>query len=179
MGKLVRVLLAAVLLLAVVGLLAEMGTPSRPAAPAAQAGQDQPTLAATTTTSRPPQTAGPAATIIAMAPGTIAFGQTFDGSAMAVRSPAASFSASSPFGWIASFSTPPDALSVQVIVVRAAGAGEAVVASQEEALGNPSSLGYGAQSDPGFLARLGAGSYAMRVYSGTTLLAQGAFTVTP
>lgn len=167
MAKLIRAMLAALLGVAAVGLVAVIAAGGRPASPAPlQAGQSAATPAAP-------------ATILPIQPGTIAFGETFDPSPMAVYPAAASFAASSPFAWVAAFSAAPGALSVDVVVVRGVGAGEQVVSRTTMDLSRPDVAVYGAQAGAGFLAGLGPGSYAMRVYSGTSLLAQGAFSVSP
>jgi hypothetical protein len=114
-------------------------------------------------------------------PGRIAFGTGLDLSSLALTCVTASFPSGSSWAWRADFTEPVTPGNVQVLIARTYndGATEQTVYTELEVVATPNTNLFGAQADPGFLARLGPGTYMMEVLAGTAPLANGTFNVTP
>lgn len=115
------------------------------------------------------------------AAGQIAFGTSIDMSSLTLSCVSAAFPVGSTFAWRAQFAGPvtPGTLVVDVTRTGRAGSGATVVSQPEPITGSGASA-YGAQADPGFLARLGPGTYLMRLLGAdNAVLAEGRFAVTP
>lgn len=117
----------------------------------------------------------------ARAGGQIAFGTGLDISSLTLSCVTSTFPLGSPFAWRAQFTQPVSAGTVSVLIARTYGGGstEQTVLTQPQVVSAADTQSFGAQADPGLLARLGPGQYAMRLIAGNAVLAEGRFTVTP
>ena len=111
--------------------------------------------------------------------GMIEFGTGLDASTLTLTCPADSFPVGSPFAWRAQFDPTVSAGTFPVVIAREVGntTEQAVLNQTIETTAETSA--YGLQEVSGFLAHLGPGIYAIRVYAGTDIVSVGQFEVTP
>lgn len=113
------------------------------------------------------------------APGSITFGTTLDSGTLVVTGQSHTFRAGETIACAAALSQPAHATSLRFIIAKvAAGGAETALVSQDTPISNPDFQVIGNSIDLSPLLQ-GSGSYVMRYYRDTTLLAEGTFTLTP
>ena len=112
-------------------------------------------------------------------PGAVWFGTAVDSSSMTMGTHASSFSAKTAFGWMALFSSFPNATTI-TLTIEAAGTGGSEVTVLTMPVAWPNSLEQQLAHDPDTsVAAYGPGTYTVRYTTGTIVLATGTVTVTP
>jgi hypothetical protein len=109
--------------------------------------------------------------------GRIIFGTTWDRSSLTIISQQSSFKAGDQIAWRAELREPAKAAALRWVVSKKSGASETTVIDQSVSVGNPDFDVFGNQIELGALLD-GPGDYVMRYYRDTTLLAEGAFSLT-
>jgi hypothetical protein len=177
----IAAVLGTIIVAVIVGLVATNVSPDRTpgvatAPTATPTATPEPTESATP---EPSETPVPTPTATPGPPGTLAFGTGLDGDA--VTGETDTFTRGSTFAHSITVPEPFGVNSIGEQVVRVAedGTEEEVVRAIDNQLGvvpDATSAGFEAPADVLFEA-FGPGSYILRVYAGTTLLAEGAFTL--